>query len=384
MNKHDIETEGKPSASGFDANFRCLGKANLEKQVPDEEPDSDAAVRGNKIHAALAKSDLSGLSDSDQITASRCMFAESKLIHDFGFEGATAWWEDCDIPDLNLERLWYIDDDLNPRWSAKLDSLHLSVDRERALVPDYKTGWSSPAPVKRNWQIRAQAALAMFADASPANGVQNVVAALIHPHHPDSLYEVGTFTAKELEADLVTINVNVAAMQEPDAPRTPNEVSCHFCRAKDLCPEYKADMARLALAVADRAEDKGFTYLLAMSEADRGQYVGQLKMMQKHAKAELEKLARFAEKSGKDSILGWTLRHSWNRKVTDEGAALTLVRKEFGETAAAAAMSFSLVDLENYLGATLGKREAKEAVEAAMRPLVKFVPKEAYLAERKV
>src|SRR5213079_3390745 len=96
MNPHTIETEGLPSASSFDSDFRCLGKRALEAQLPEREEDANMR-RGSKIHKALEKSDLSELSPSDEITASRCMYAEAEIVHRYNFEGSEVQWE---------KRLW--------------------------------------------------------------------------------------------------------------------------------------------------------------------------------------------------------------------------------------------------------------------------------------
>src|SRR5262245_18297104 len=89
---HDIETEGKPSASGFDADFRCLGRWALTRRLPSEE-DTAVQKRGQRIHEALADFTFDALSDTDARTASRIAYLEAQIVHDFGFEGAEVNFE---------------------------------------------------------------------------------------------------------------------------------------------------------------------------------------------------------------------------------------------------------------------------------------------------
>jgi hypothetical protein len=370
MNTHDAEVEGKPSASGFDADFRCLGKRHLEKQLP-REPDTAIQKRGSGIHKALETSDLSELSASDQITASRCMFAEAELVHEFDFEGADTLWE---------KRWWDVGEDLEPLWSARLDVVHLDLPKRRAMVNDHKTGWGIPVPIESNWQIRGQACLVALHEP-----VAEVVTALVHPHHPDSLYQVKTFSLEEIEVNLVTIRRNVALIERDDQPRTPNKISCHFCRAKRICPEYQAQVKELQQSIADEVEDKGFTAIIRRTPAERGQHVSQLKQLEDHIGEIIEQYEKLAKKDPA-AIDGWRLVKSYNRIVTNEGKAISVIEKELGRKAVEAALQFSLSGLEEFVEKTTKpKKAAKEKVEALLRKhdLLKFKPKKEFLKEKR-
>jgi CRISPR/Cas system-associated exonuclease Cas4 (RecB family) len=362
VDKHITETEGKPSASRFDAIFRCLGRWALERQLPPE-PDNKATKRGTTIHEALEKSDLSQLNKSDEITASRCMYAEAELIHKHGFEGAEVHWE---------ERIWDIDDNFQPAWSAKMDAIHLLGDR--ALVGDYKTGFGMTQPIERNWQIAAQAAIVRA-----TYGVKEVIGALIHPHHPDSLYEDIQFTEKKLDANLLTIRGKVAEIEIPDQPRTPNAISCQYCRAKNICPEYKARMEKLAKDVIDESKDAGFTRIIARTPDERGRHIKSLKMLEKGIDDLLAQYGKLLA-SG-DKATGWHLVKAWMRDVTNDGLAITMTRNAWGDQAVTAALQFNLVALQEFLAKGRTKAEAKEQVETVLKDILKFTPKKAALKE---
>lgn len=363
---HDIEAEGLPSASGFDSEFRCLGKRALCAKVPREAETTDAA-RGTKIHEALKESDFGDLAASDERTASRVMYAEAKLVHDFDFEGAEIAFE---------ERHWDVDADFNHLWSARIDALHWQPQKLRAFVPDYKTGWGIPPPLEINWQVRAEAAL--IAD---EYGAEEVVAAIIHPHHAESLYEVRVFGRDELLNILDTVRENVRAIQLPDQPRTYGGIQCQFCRAKAICPEYQAEQAAAAQKLADYNEDRGYTEILRLSPDERSEDVRRMKEFKKNCDLRLDQYAELAATNDK-AISGYTLTHKITRSFSDEGKAMELVREEYGSDLLYDALHMSLVDLEEALAKKLGtKTEAKEAVWRLLSSVIRKKEGKGFLKE---
>src|SRR5215472_1100125 len=103
------EREGKPSSSGFDAEFRCPGKRALCARLPKEE-DTAVTERGKRIHHALETNDFSALSDSEQRTTSRIAYGESEIVHEYSFEGAQVTFEyrvwDFEWAGKRLEKTW--------------------------------------------------------------------------------------------------------------------------------------------------------------------------------------------------------------------------------------------------------------------------------------
>lgn len=366
IDSHLRETEGKPSASRFDADFRCLGKRGLEVQLPPE-PDNKNTKRGTKIHSGLEQSDFSELSNSDQITASRCLYGVSEIIHKHGFEGAEVEHE---------KRIWIVDDNLEPSWSAKLDDLYILGDR--ALVIDYKTGFGVTQPIAHNWQIAAQC---VAVRQERGQEIKSIVGALVHPHHPDSLFEEVSFTADKLDLNAVIINGKIAEIAKPDQPRTPNAVSCQYCRAKGICPEYRAKMEKLAKDIVDEVKDEGFTKLIQRSPEERGRHLKAIKMLEKSIETIVAQYVELAKKG--DEVAGFALVKSWNKEITDESSAISTARKTWGDAAISAALKFNLVALEKWLGEQPNKTKkgAKEEVEAILKPLIKFKPKAQFLKE---
>lgn len=366
-NQHDEETEGKPSSSGFDAEFRCLGRRELCATLPPED-DTTIQKRGQRVHKALETSDLSELPASEQITASRCMYAEAELVHKFGFEGAHVEWE---------MRIWDFDDQLRHTWSARIDALHIIGKGERIMVDDHKTGWGLPIAIEENWQMKSQGALLGDQYAS-----KEVVAALVHPHHPDSLYETVVYGPKEIAENLVIVRGLVAKIQKKGNRRTPNAISCQYCKAKRICPEYQGELKALEQSIADEIEDKGFTAIIRQTPEQRGKRVKQLKSFAKGIKEILEQYTHLAKKD-EDAIKGWRLRRSYDRILTSEREAIIMTERAFGKEALREAMEFSLTSLQAFLEKGMTKKEAKARVEEVLFKVLKFQPKEPFLEERR-
>jgi hypothetical protein len=204
---------------------------------------------------------------------------------------------------------------------------------------------------------------------------------LIHPHHADTLYEVIRFTPDMLDVYLETIRGKVALIQEPGHPRTPNEISCHWCRAKGICPEYQAAMETEAKAAAEEAEDLGFTAILNRSEEERGEHVTRLFQLKQHIQDLLDQYVKLEEKT-EGAVKGFTVRYKWDKKITSEVKALQIIRAQFGENAADQAFVFSLTSLQAYLAKQLGAKKAEENVRAALKPVIKYNQSKGWLAKK--
>jgi hypothetical protein len=362
---HDIESEGLPSASGFDAEFRCPGKRALCAKLP-KEKETAITNRGQRIHDSLAAGDFSELAKSDETTASRIAYGEGQIVHEYGFEGAQIEFE---------VRFWDIDDGLNHLWSARVDRHDWQPDKRRLLVIDDKTGWGVPPPVHTNWQIRSEAAL--LAEQYDA---LEVIAALIHPHHPDSLWEARVYDRIACDHLLAVVRHGVTAIQMPDQRRIVGGIQCQWCMAKRVCPEYKAADEALDIAIADEIQDQGFTAINRRTKEERGEHVRQLKEKAKNVEFILAQYTELMERDN-EAIAGWRLARKLTRKVTDEAQAMELVKGEYGAETLYSCLTFSIKALEDQLAKQGTRKDAKAAVERVLAPILRFDKSRYYLEE---
>ena len=363
--QHDIETEGKPSASGFDAEFRCLGRRELTEQLPKIE-NTAIQERGQRIHQALADFTFQDLNKSEARTASRIGYLEAEIVHEYSFEGAEVNFE---------QRFWDVDDELNKLWSGRVDRHDWQPDKRRLWLNDNKSGWALGLPILDCWQVKSEAALlADYYDAV------EVVASLIHPHDAEAPYQVAIYSRDQLDEILDSTRFNVAQIQLPGQPRTPGAIQCRWCSAKSICPEYKKQQKDLAQAIADEWEDEGFSAILRRSKKERGAHVHQLKEFMNNCKRILDQYLELARRDG-DAIAGWAVRRVYKRIITDEGEAMERVEQRYGEEMVAKCTKFVLTAFEEELSKTMTKREALEVSERVFHGVLKRKDPEYQLRE---
>jgi CRISPR/Cas system-associated exonuclease Cas4 (RecB family) len=356
---HDKESEGLPSGSAFDSCFRCPGKWQLEKKCRKRVGEDPDARTGKRIHDALAENDFSKLTRSERITAQMCMNLEGALIERFNFEGYDNRWE---------KRLWMHDPDDNKIWSVKPDYVILS--RERAMVHDEKTGRGIPVRIESNWQIASEAAAVWF-----WHRPTQVITCLIHPHHPDTQYEVKLWTEGECAHALIEINARVQMIQQPNQPRIPNSISCQYCRAKGICPEFQALTTRMADDIRKHWNDEGLAYLLDKDPVQRAEHVGQIKVLQKELDEQMRSYKKLLAKDPR-AIAHHRLKRSYMTDITDEEQAIEIVEMIFGEDALAHSVKFDLKGLEDYLTTKYGRKQAEQLVSVHLGELIKRRAKE--------
>jgi hypothetical protein len=367
-----------PSGSGFDSYFRCLGKWEAEQGVPERESTPEQ-MRGERIHAALAKSDLSELVPSDATTASSCMYAEGKLVEKYSFEHAVSYWEPTLDKEWNkrhsqmlMPRLFDIDDKFNPLWSVQHD--RVLETKDEAMMIDYKTGFGELVPIDINWQVKAQVASLYVA----LGERKRFIAALVHPHHPDSLYEVTEFTSEQAALMVQTIRGHVALIQQKDQPLTPGDIQCRWCGVRHSCLERKQWLLARASANIQAVKDRGYTDIIERTPDERGQHVRELKDLQDMAEHYLNQYVDVALKDP-NAIKGWKLHESSQRSWSSEDRAIALAQKLFGEDVVAAAMKMSPANLEAAMLEKYGKLRGKEMMELRMGKLIVYKERRPWL-----
>jgi hypothetical protein len=316
------EREGLPSASSLDADMRCLGRRNLIRDLGIERsPAGEAADKGTRIHEALENGNYDKLSDSEKITASIIEYQEGQLVDSNNFEGSKI---------IKEERYWLTDlKQFKGVFSGKPDRIH--VNGSRALNINYKTGFSFVVPIERNWQVRSECVLI-----AENLQVTEVLAALIHPHHPETFRQEATFNIGHLTTYRETILKAVEQMDKPDAPRTPNPVSCMYCPAKTMCKEHK-------FWIDSVAKDK--TSNDDRSPEQRGERLNEIKYVAKSFKEEEDRMKQML-KADPNSVFGWRLVPSGKREINDIPKASTVIKSTWGEGVLNSSTSISIPSVE--------------------------------------
>ena len=213
------EREGFISASKLQSAADCNGQYAAEAPIP-EGPTSEAAERGNLIHSALYGETVV-LNDDDldlyyQLLRKRRAIAEQHFPEGFDEE-------------IREERFYLEGDDrLNGnRFSGKPDFVGRSGSK--FLVIDYKTGRGNVAESADNLQLRALAVL--VAEKFEADVI---LVAIIQAYESPQVVAYTKNDLKDAREEVLNI---IEAATDPEAARTPNEVSCKYCKARPTCPE---------------------------------------------------------------------------------------------------------------------------------------------------
>lgn len=352
------EREGLVSSSSLDSDIRCLGKRSLESKIPVSEKKSTKwSETGDKVHQVLeGKLAIEDVSNSDKYTVGRIMNEEARIFDKAKMQGSKVFRE---------KRLWATDQNMAARYSGRLDTIYLKA--LSGLFIDYKSGFAWVVPIERNWQICSQAVLVY-----ENFGCTSLVGTLIHPHHPDSLSESRFFKEDELKYLSQEILLWIDQMVE-DAPRTPNAISCAYCKAKGICPEYQSLIK--VIQVDSHGKLATADLLRTMSPSERATRLDELDLASKIIKHD-EDLAKILLKEDEASIVNYRLSPSATTEITDDKKAKEIVAQKYGEEIAENSMIFNLTLCAEQVGTLRGnKKKGKEEVLIDLSSVIVKKPK---------
>jgi CRISPR/Cas system-associated exonuclease Cas4 (RecB family) len=279
------ERQNLPSASSAQRYATCPGSFLLEQQAPDE-PTSEDAELGNRVHAWLAEEDVS--LDADELElATKCLTHEQDLLRSvFGHAPKRV---------IREHRIWAFDRNLHKAWSGKPDSVY--IDGHSGLVIDYKTGRGDVEQAASNLQLRALAVLAFS-----FYGLRQITVAIIQPlagQPTHCTYSLADLIQSENEIDAI-----MASVRKPGQPRNPSVEACKYCKAKAICPEARE--SALLPALSNLPENITPD---AIAATLTGPTLGQFLERAKLAESVIEACRKEAERrlSEGEQVEGWTL-----------------------------------------------------------------------------
>lgn len=347
------ERLGLPSASSAEAEISCLGRRNLCAKRGVEKVESQSAKRGTKIHSALeGVEQYDGLNASDKKTYDLICLYEGALVEKYSCEGADVASE---------RRLWVIDDDGQNLYSAKLDRIY--VRDNFALAIDFKTGFSNVTKARDNWQLRIQA-ICVFAEYPQ---IQEVASALIHPHHPFGKFSDYVFTRKEASFLKDEYEDYLAKMKDENAPRTPNDISCKYCSAKDSCPERNSAITRIDTSI------QGWKPFADCTPKEREERLKLYELAEDIIKQDKE-LAKSLLKTDPRAVDGYVLaKGKTTRELVNPTDVFDAIASVFGNNVANQSFTISIKKVEDSVAELCGytKDEAKDVVEKELGKWIK-------------
>lgn len=253
--------------------YLCPGSIRMSDLAPDQ-PDSEDAQLGTKLHKAVATRDLGGLSDEDSELVEAC----------FGYlERATP----VDADAFFEQKLSLLDAGGGEILFGTADVV--LVSSERVMVIDWKFGYQDLHPVMASFQLSAYAAMAWQLFGKPVQAMA-YHARTKTEHQLPSL--VGSEEADEIRSQIESM---IATAEEGVLTLSPHPAACEYCPAMATCPAVRL----LAVATAKTPENG----LSGLSVGSLGKLGKQAKLVTKQAELVLDEIkARF--KAG-ELVPGW-------------------------------------------------------------------------------
>ena len=213
------ERQGWTSASNAEADSLCPGRHLISRGLPFES--TPEATTGTRIHAWLACDDVQ-LSD-EELEIAEGLSGKANGVIDLWKNGKT-------LRGVHVEeRLWHQSGRF--QHSGKPDAVF--TINKRGLILDFKTGRNEVTPNHSNLQLRDLAVMAAM-----EYKLDEVAVAIIPAYGPVS--EPCVYTQQDLAVALSQMEERITASNDPNSKRIPGEVQCKYCKAKGICPEFKA------------------------------------------------------------------------------------------------------------------------------------------------
>ncbi|NDB94969.1 MAG: DUF2800 domain-containing protein [Verrucomicrobia bacterium] len=338
------DRKGLPSASKRERWSKCPGSHALEKLAPEQET-TEALLKGNRIHDALYKGDLSVLVDEERELAERLVELEREAISqwkkDIGYEGKPLL--------LKEQRLGFADRG-EVRMTGKPDVVY--SNDETILVIDYKTGMVGVESTE-NPQLRALAVLA-----AEEFGVKTAYVTILQAGNPVVIEKLSE-SALRMESERLK---NELERLETSIDTRVSGPQCQYCRAVGICPE--AASQTLALAQI-RPETRDLINPSDLPKLLEGCIV---------AEAVIDAVRARAKEiiSGGGEVKGWKVQSVRKRFITDDTEALQRLSEELGTDGALKVASVSLTEAEKAIQAKhkCSKAEAGKRIDALLGELV--------------
>jgi hypothetical protein len=280
----------------------------MELDLPEET--SPDAEEGRLLHAACATEDLDALEGEQQDTAERALRLRDEALEAvFG----SAVPDDCEF--AMEQPLTFATRKLGNLFQGTAD--FTAIGSERALVADYKFGRLPVNPAADNLQLAAYASMLTHSE----HFAGTVFVALIRPRAPrEEALTLAEYDEEEVARATQTIGEIFETSNRLDAPLTPSEDACRYCRARAICPALNASVTALTTTRRETIATLPADKLGATMDAIR--FAAQIK-----SDVQGELVRRIDE----GFMPGWKLRGNGSiSEVGDTRAAFAAFRENFG------------------------------------------------------
>lgn len=257
---------GLPSASAALENELCPGRWRLQREfdalsegVEIEEEQDGAhgdldrdAEAGKRIHRIYAGEPCPEATEAERQRARQAMEVDTRIHEQWAstFDGKPYQ----PIVTMREHRWWLKDEAGNPIYSGQTDLVKIRGDAGGPvdiLVGDLKGLWGQKDAADLNKQLHHY--IALIAASITDLGYTELASAAAYLNQPAVTMKPALvpFDRDDIGALLLEMQIDLAAMMDPDAPRAPGPIQCHRCRAKLICPEFIAAIDEPTLPIVD-------------------------------------------------------------------------------------------------------------------------------------
>lgn len=225
--------------------FESLAMEEVENDPRGDDIDSDAAA-GRRIHALYAGEVVPEATEQERRRAEQALAVDTKMHNDW----AAFFRYDPDLPIVTVRehRWWLKAEDGKPIYSGQTDMVKIRGkpgDVAHILVADLKGLWGHHDPAAQNMQIRRY--IALIAASIQDIGYSEVRSAAAYLNQPAVTMnpQMVQYDGNDIAEAVMQMQLDVAAILDPDAPRTAGPVQCHHCKAKLFCEQYQESISGL-------------------------------------------------------------------------------------------------------------------------------------------
>lgn len=266
------------------------------------------------------------------------------------------------------KRLWVRDrSTLELITSAKLDVFYILGTH--ALIIDAKSGFRTPTPSERNWQLKCQV-VALW-QAHPE--LEHIRAATAHSRLSSS-FDATDYDIEDIKRAEREIRQVIWRSQQPEAPRVPG-AHCRYCRALGVCRE--AATHSLVVAHGGKLLPTGKPDQLAIIESVGRMTPGELAFVHKKeplAKAFFDSVEARMKQLPEDVLAGIGYRLADGnrlRNIIDPATAFARLDGEFkADRLAGLKLTVGRIADAHAERTGISKKEATEKIYAAMGDVV--------------
>lgn len=224
------------SASNIFRRELCEGSERMETGLPEENSEQSEEGRILHKHAEKPEIDRSKLTQNQRDLLNYNEQAVKEVFRRIELE-----FGEVPAGVGGRETTWWLHRGIKSVYPGHPDLFEYAATHKLLVVLDYKFGFKVVTPADANRQTRSYACMG-----AELFDCDHVVVAITQPRLPFAdRITMAIYNREEIEASRQQLFQIWDNAKKPDAPLVAGEEQCRYCKAKLLCPAYKAKFLQL-------------------------------------------------------------------------------------------------------------------------------------------